>query len=136
MAVGGLTPGEGKWGLREETMTVRTAMASAFVHTCASTCSHPDMQGQILWPILIKCNRSEQALEVGLPRRPFGPAAGSRLRLTDRATRVTPRHRLRDRSRIVFSSNIFLETDLIPAAYSPIIFRRAKASGPALPYVS
>ena len=48
---------------------------------------------------------------------------------------ATPRHRVVDRSRIAFSIKSFLETDPILAAYSAISFSRAKASGPARPYV-
>ena len=49
---------------------------------------------------------------------------------------ATPRHRVGDRYCITFSMKSFLETDPIPAAYSAISFSRAKASGPARPYVS
>ena len=49
---------------------------------------------------------------------------------------ATPRHRVADRSRIVFSIKSLLETDSIPAAYSAISLSRSKASGPARPYVS
>ena len=49
---------------------------------------------------------------------------------------ATTLHRVVDRSRIAFSIKSFLETDPIPAAYFAIWFSRAKASGPARPYVS
>ena len=90
------------------------------------------MKGSSGWPA---CG-GNQVIGPGSPTTTGRPFRRARNDTVARTCLVIPRHRVVDRSRMVFSKKILWDTTPELAANSAISLRRAKAAGPARPDVS